>query len=165
MKFNKWVNTGLVIGMLALGGTAQAALVQCGANSPINLLSKVEYAFDCQYLTPFDSSNVASITNINAAKFLGTNDWVEIGKTEISGDGQSGTWSVSNPETNKYDYIIVFKAGSGTNLIAFRLNLKAGSSGRWTSPFTKPPFDISGSGAQDVSHYTIARRKLGLTTP
>lgn len=159
MKFNKWVNASLVIGMLAFGSAAQAALVPCGANTPFNLLSKVEYAFDCQYLSPFDSGNVASISNINTAQFFGTNDWVEIGKTEISGDGQSGTWSVPNPEVNKYDYIIVFKAGSGTNLVAFRLNLTVGSSGRWTSPFTKPPFDIAGSGAQDVSHYTIVRRK------
>lgn len=165
MKFNKWVCAGSLMGILAIGGAAQAALVPCGANSSLNLLSKVVYAVDCQYLTPFDSSNVASITNINTAKFFGTNDWVDIGKTEISGDGQSGTWSVSNPDASRYDYIVVFKAGSGTNLIAFRLNLTTGSTGRWTSPFTKPPFDISGSGAQDVSHYTIARRRAGFTTP
>lgn len=159
MKFNKWVCAGSLMSMLAFGSAAQAALVSCGTNSSLNLLIKVANAVDCQYLTPFDSSNVASMTSINTAKFFGTSDWVDIGKTEISGDGQSGTWSVSNPETLKYDYIIVFKAGSGTNLIAFKLNLTASSSGRWTSPFTKPPFDIAGSGAQDVSHYTIARRK------
>ena len=159
MKFNKWVNASLVIGMLSFGSAAQAALVQCSSNLSTNLLNKVEHAFDCQYLTPFDSGNVASISNINTAQFFGTNDWVDIGKTEISGDGQSGTWSVSNAEVSKYDYIIVFKAGSGTNLVAFRLNLTLGASGKWTSPFTKPPFDIAGSGAQDVSHYTLARRK------
>lgn len=163
MKFNKWASVSLVVGMLAFGGAAQAALVSCGTGSTVNLLSKVAYAVDCQYLTPFDSSNVASITNINTAKFFGTNDWMDLGKTEISGDGQSGTWSVANPEGNKYDYIIVFKAGSGTNLIAFKLNLTLSSSGRWSSPFTNPPFDISGSGAQDVSHYTIARRKRVMT--
>ncbi len=165
MKFNKWVSTGSLMGMLAFGSAAQAALVPCGTNSSLNLLSKVAYAVDCQYLTPFDSSNVASITNINTARFFGTSDWVEIGKTEISGDGQSGAWSVPNPEALKYDYIIVFKAGSSTNLIAFRLNVAASSSGKWTSPFTQPPFDIAGSGAQDVSHYTIAQRKQGKTTP
>jgi hypothetical protein len=165
MKFNKWVNASLVIGMLAFGSAAQAALVSCEANTPFNLLSKVEYTFDCQYLTPFDSGNVASISNINNAQFFGTNDWVDIGKTEISGDGQSGTWSVPNSEPNKYDYIIVFKAGSGTNLVAFKLNLTVVSSGRWSSPFTNPPFATAGSGAQDVSHYTIARRKRLMTAP
>jgi hypothetical protein len=167
MKFKTWVSTSLFVGMFAFGSAAQAALVPCGTGSAFNLLNKVPGATDCQYLSPFDSSNVASITNINAAKFFGANDWVEIGKTEITGDGQSGTWSLTNPEANVYEYIVVFKAGSGTNLVAFRLNItgNTSASGRWTSPFTSPPFDISGSGAQDVSHYTIARHRRGNTAP
>ncbi len=158
MKFNKWASASLVVGMLCFAGSVQAALVSCGISSTANLLSRVANAVDCQYLTPSDSSNVANISNINSARFFGNADWVELAKTEISGDAQSGVWTVSAANFALYEYIIVFKAGAGTNLTAFLLSRSSNDSGKWTSPFTNPPFAIPGGSAQDVSHYTIARR-------
>jgi hypothetical protein len=117
----------------------------------------------CQYVTPPDQSTVANLTNINAAGFFGITNWQDNGQTQTGSGGASGTWSISNVDFAAFDYIIVFKDGADTNLIAFLFNEQF-SSGVWSTPFTEPPFDLSGgSTVHDVSHYSIVRTPGGST--
>jgi hypothetical protein len=110
----------------------------------------------CQYIVPPDQSNTNTIANINAANFFGSNAWQDNGETQQNG-GSSGTWSINNVDFNTYDYAIFFKDGNDTNLIGFVLN-EAFTSGVWTTPFTDPPFNLSGgSTSHNVSDWTIAR--------
>lgn len=166
MRLNT-ILTGLcATALFAVAGTAQAALVSCPADFTANGTAKVRGAATtntaasaCQYITPADNSNVASIANINAAGFFGFSDWQSNGQDQIEpAGGASGNWSITGASFASYDYIIVFKDGKNTNLIAFSLN-ELYSSGTWLTPFTDPPFDTDG--AKDVSHYTIARRRTG----
>jgi hypothetical protein len=171
MKLVKVVAGGLVgAAMLALGSTAEAALVNCPAGFTSDGTGKVHdgggaplltAANACQYITPADPSNVASIANINAAGFFGFSDWQSNGQTQMGGPaytGLSGTWSILNPDFANYDYIIVFKDGQNTNLIAFLFNENF-TSGEWSTPFTEPPFNFPGNATQRaVSHVTIAKR-------
>jgi hypothetical protein len=144
--------------------SAYAALVACPEPGFVNEPNaKVEdptgtltASFACQYLTPPDSSNTASIANINAANFFGSDDWESNGQDQIGPGGQSGTWTIANPDFATYHYGIFFKDGSDTNLVGFVFNEQY-ASGVWSSPFTEPPFDFNNGQTKDVSHYTIAR--------
>jgi hypothetical protein len=112
----------------------------------------------CQYISPPQQNNVASIANINAAAFFGDTHWLSNGQDQLQGPGQtgqSGGWSIANVNFAVYDYAIFFKDGANTNLIGFVFN-ELFSSGVWASPFTSPPFDTGGQ-TKDVSHFTIAR--------
>ncbi|MCO6419132.1 PEP-CTERM sorting domain-containing protein [Siccirubricoccus sp. KC 17139] len=161
-----------VIASLA-AAPARAALVSCPAAFTTSPTGKVEDATGaltaasaCQYVTPADNSNVANIANINTAGFFGFSDWASNGQTQMGGSastGQSGTWSIANVNFALYDYIIVFKDGAGTNLIAFLLN-ELFSSGSWSTPFTGAAFsDLNPNQSKDVSHMTIARRDAAST--
>lgn len=172
MHLGKVVAAGLFgTAMLALSGTADAALVSCnpGSLGHVTDTGGTNIAVsDCQYLTPPDTSNVASITNINAAGFFGFSDWATNGQDQMGGAGStggSGTWSIASVDFATYDYIIVFKDGAGTNLLAMTFN-ELYSAGDWTTPFTDPPFSLpGGSTVHDVSHMTIARRLAGHPPP
>ncbi len=169
----------LGLGALALLGlagaprqAAAATLNACPVGHYTDPTSKVTGAGgstavnNCQYLTPADQSNVANISNLNAAGFFGFSDWQDNGQTQINladGAGQTGSWSIVNAAFASRDYIIVFKDGANTNLIAFTFNETA-TSGNWSTPFTNPPFEVSGA-AKDVSHYTIAYRLSGSPDP
>jgi hypothetical protein len=154
----KLLLTGVCGGLLAIGAmshSAQAALMDCTGTS----LSRVQTSTACQYLTPPDPSNVATISNINAAGFFG-GGWSanSTGNTQLDPpNDQSGTWSIANWNPAAFDYLIVFKDGNDTNLIGFLFG-ETSSTGTWTSPFTEPPFSFPGNGPRDVSHYTIAQR-------
>jgi len=111
----------------------------------------------CQYIDPPDNSNVASISNINTASFFGFGDWMSNNQLQIDTPDQlSGTWSITNVDFASRDYIIVFKDGADTNLVAFSLNEEV-SFGDWYTPFVNPPFSV-GTNGQANSHYTIAYR-------
>lgn len=155
----------------APSGQAHAALVSCPSGFTADGTAKVHdgggapnltAASACQYLTPPDTSNVANVANINTAGFFGFSDWMANGQTQIETNNQSfGTWSIGNVDFSAYDYAIVFKDGSNTNLIAFQFN-ELYSSGGWSTPFTSPPFTFNGNSQQhDVSHYTIVKRETG----
>jgi len=170
---NNWMKMAVLAAPLAFGGAfaptgAQAALVACGATGTVNLTPRVQTATNCQYLTPPDPSNVASLTNINAAGFFGFSDWVanSVGNTQLEpAGGQSGTWAIANWNPGAFDYMIVFKSGQGTNLIGFLFGESAGS-GTWQTPFLSPPFTLSGQTLiRDVSHYTIVQRGGGTPDP
>ena len=145
---------------------ANAALVACpepgfttepGAkveNAPGTLTATLA----CQYLAPPDNSNVATIANINAGDFFGSNMWQanSAGNTQVGPGGQTGTWAISNADFTHFDYAIFFKDGKDTNLIGFVFNEQF-TNGSWITPFTDPPFALPGSGdPHDVSDYTIA---------
>jgi hypothetical protein len=162
----------MVAAVAALAGLAaqpaSAALVSCPASFTANGSAKVTAgattntaAGACQYLTPADLSNVASIANINTAGFFGFSNWQSNGQDQLAGTGSvggSGTWAISNVNFAQYDYLMVFKDGQGTNLIGFLFNETA-SNGKWTTPFTNPPFvGVNGQDGKNVSHVTIARR-------
>lgn len=158
---------------LGFSVAAQAALVNCPASFTTDPTAKVEdstgtntAASACQYITPADNSNVASISNINAASFFGFSDWtVNGGNLQVGPGGTTGTWAISNADFANNDYIIVFKDGADTNLTAFLFN-ELYSSGVWSTPFTDPPFNLNGaSTSHDVSHYTIAQRTTGSQVP
>lgn len=151
-----------LIGMSA----AQAVLVDCTASSTTNANSKVKSGAvtavnACQYISPEDQSNIASIANINAAGFFGTNTWAANGgQVQVNPpNDQSGTWAISGANFATFDYMIVFKDGNNTNLIGFLFN-ELFAAGTWTTPFTNPPFtDLNPNQKKDVSHYTIVQRR------
>jgi hypothetical protein len=172
MNVGTWLKVGVLAAtLLGVGNSAQAALVSCPASFTTtdpkveNLAGDATAASDCQYLTPADPSNVASIGNINAAGFFGTSTWTlntGNGQVDPSND-QFGTWAISDADFVTYDYMIVFKDGSDTNLIGFLFNEQF-ENGSWSSPFTNPPFDTNNGRTKDVSHYTIAQR-AGVEVP
>lgn len=156
----------MAVTLFGFGGAAQAELISCPMSFTTDPTAKVEdpdgattAASQCQYLSPPDTNNVASIENINDAGFFGFDDWEENdGNLDVNANEQlTGTWAISDPDFGTYDYIIVFKSGADTNLVAFLFN-EDYSSGVWSSPFTDPPFDFNNGQTKGVSHYTIAQR-------
>lgn len=155
----------LAVTLLGFGSAAQAGRVSCPASFTTDGTAKVTdvsgtqtAASDCEYLTPADSGNVASIGNINTARFFGFSDWTaNSGNVDVQTTNQlTGTWAISSPDFVAFDYIIVFKDGDDTNLVAFLFNEEF-SRGLWSSPFTNELF-LSLPDTKDVSHYTIAQR-------
>ena len=119
-----------------------------------NAAGTLSAASQCQYVTPFDNSEVASIANLNAEGFFGHTNWETNGQTQIDANASTGTWNILNPDFAAYDYTIVFKDGAGTSLIGFLFN-ESYTNGVWSTPFVDPPFSVANP--HDVSHYTIAR--------
>jgi hypothetical protein len=172
MKIQKLLKaTVFAAAFIGIQAAANAALVNCPASYVTSPTSNVEDGTGtqtavsaCQYITPADQTNVASIANINAAGFFGFSDYTANGgNVQLTNGGATGTWSISAPNFAANDYIIVFKDGSNTNLVAFMFN-ELFSSGTWTTPFTNAIFDIN-SAQRDVSHYTIAQRVNGSRVP
>ncbi len=164
----------LALTLMALGNSAQAALVPCPATYAVDPTSLVEDATkqftavgSCQYLNNPDTNNVANQTNINAAGFFGTTSWSINGMNgQLPGGnpGLTGTWAISGVDFSAYDYMIVFKDGSGTNLVGFLLN-EVYANGTWSSPFMKAAFSgLNNNQIKGVSHYTIAQR-TGIIDP
>lgn len=161
--------------LLALSGTGGAVAAPMGclpaftADGSAKVFSGgASAAGACQYLATPNPSNTASIAHINEAGFFGVSDWQSNGQTQLEGGGskgKSGTWSITDVDFASYDYLIAFKSGQGTNLVAFLLDESAASGG-WTTPFTEPTFDFPGNTtARDVSHLTIARRYAPAEAP
>jgi hypothetical protein len=160
----------MLAGLAGFAAPSQAALNTCPTSFITSPTAKVENVdvtavSACQYVTPPDQNNVASIANINAEGFFGITNWQDNGQTQTGSGGASGTWSISNVDFAAFDYIIVFKDGADTNLVGFLFNEQF-SSGQWQTPFTEPPFSFpGGSTVHDVSHYTIARRESSTPVP
>ncbi|MBO1076874.1 PEP-CTERM sorting domain-containing protein [Roseomonas marmotae] len=156
---------GIMAAVAGFAPNAEAALAPCpdswvaDETTPLVHNNWQSAASACQYLTNPDQHNAASIDNINAAGFFGFSDWESNGQTQMGNySGLTGTWSIADANFDLYDYIIVFKDGKNTNLVAFLFNEEF-SSGHWNTPFLNPPFNLPGqSQAHSVSHATIARR-------
>lgn len=163
----------VVAGLAAFGwaGQAHAVLADCPASFTANGTAKVNVsgastdtaASDCEYISPPDQSNVANETNVNAAGFFGSSDWslFQISQVDPPND-QSGSFSLSGANFATNDYIVVFKDGADTNLVAFLLIDQTGDPDNydWLSPFTEPPFDFTNdSTIRDVSHFSVFTRE------
>lgn len=167
MISRKLVKAFLFVSPLVVMSGAHAALVDCTADLASNPDSRVENtagtttaASDCQYISPADQNNVASVANINAAQFFGSSNWTgNNGQVQISvNDIQAGTWTIAGADFANFDYMIVFKDGANTNLVGFLFN-ELFTTGSWTTPFTNPPFSgIGENQSKGVSHYTIVQR-------
>jgi hypothetical protein len=157
---------------VALGATsAQAATLNAcpasftmdGSDARVYYGANLTAAGNCQYLTPPDTSNVANATNVNAAGFFGTNTWAATSVLQFDpSNDQTGSWTVPSVNFAAYDYMIVFKDGSDTNLIGFLLNEEA-STGSWKTPFTDPPFNFNNNQTKNVSHFSIFQRTGSIT--
>lgn len=174
MLSNKLVKAVVLVCSLAGAHAAQAAhltLSDCPTSFTTNPTAKVENssgtltaASACQYLSTPDNNNVASVANINAANFFGSNNWAaNSGNLQVDAGSATGTWSIRNADFAAFDYMIVFKDGADTNLVGFLFN-EMFSMGTWSSPFTNELF--SGvRNTKDVSHYTIVQRSGGTAPP
>lgn len=165
----KLVRLAIVAAALLGGGIAKAALLTCPSGFVTNPTANVENnagndtaVSACQYLsnalTKDDNKNVANLTNINLAGFFGFTDWTvneDNNQVEMPDAALTGTWAITDPDFDLYDYIIVFKDGDGTNLVGFLFN-GAYVEGVWASPFMPSIFNVNNT--KDVSHYTIAQR-------
>ena len=168
MQARSFAAAFVAVGLVSFAAPGYAVLMDCPASFTSGLTAKVESAAGtttaanaCQYLDPPDQSNVASLANVNAAGFFGHSDWQSNGQTQLEGAGSigaSGTWSIANVDFAAFDYMIVFKDGSNTNLVGFGFN-ELFSSGLWSSPFENPPFvGLKDDQTKDVSHLSIFRR-------
>jgi hypothetical protein len=174
MRFNRFLpHAGIVAiaaGLSVFPGYVSAALISCPAAFTTDGTAKVHdgtgakntAASACQYIDPPDNSNVANVTNVNAAVFFGFSDWVSAGINQQSAESASGLWSIPPVvDFAAFDYMLTFKDGNGTNLTSFLLNEEF-SSGGWDSPFTDPPFDLpGGSTLHEVSHFSLFKRSTG----
>lgn len=176
MILKKAAKVIIVASSLLAVHTAHAALVSCPTSFTANTTAKVtdntgtvSAASDCEYLNNPDQNNVASVGNINNAGFFGFSDWVlNTGNDQRSVEAASGTWAITAADFAMYDYMIVFKDGADTNLVAFLLDGPY-ASGRWSTPFTTEAFTFTNNGngngngptQKNVSHYTIVQRENG----
>jgi hypothetical protein len=153
-------------GLVSFAVTSHAALLGCPSSFTTSPTAKVENLFGtstavngCQYIAPSDQNNVASLANVNAAGFFDHGDWQSNGQTQkedFFSSGLAGLWSIANVDFAAFDYMIVFKDGRDTNLIAFSFN-ELFSFGSWSSPFQNPPFENLKQ-TKEVSHLSIFRR-------
>lgn len=163
----------LVSSLIIVQGAHAATLVPCpssfisGADAKVvngnAITGYTTAASACQYLSPANQDNPATVANIKTAGFFNYTDWVEnAGNVQRNANGKQGTWSISNVDFAANDYMIVFKSGENTNLIGFLLNEQF-ASGQWFTPFTPAAFNVEN--ARDVSHYTIVQRANVLPPP
>jgi hypothetical protein len=97
-----------------------------------------------------------------------SDDWMFAGKD--NNGGKLGTWSILSVDkvldegalpngASDYQWMLVFKDGGGTTLVAYLLD-ELVNSGSWGSPFTIPPFTkASGDSPKDVSHISYYYRQ------
>lgn len=159
---------------MLLNGTAVAATQSCaGANATGNydLRSMVTGTSACLILQPLngaanDSVNPPPSTyTVNVENFFGISNWSFDGKYEFGAGDSSNLFDFAgNSMSGTYDYagtgtygnlMFVFKDGANTNLVAYLLSVPAGT-GNYSTPFTEPPFDLSGNGtARQISHISV----------
>lgn len=157
---------------LAFCAPATAAVQACSGTG-YDISDRVSDSIGCTILSPLngqvnDSVNPPESTyTVNVNSFFGFNTWKFDGKYEngtdasslfnFTGGGQSGTYTFVG--SNIYsDLMLVFKAGAGTNLVGYLLNVTT-PSGTYASPFSDPPFDLPGnSSTKDISHISVYYR-------
>lgn len=128
----------LMIGFLGLTLGSHASVISC--SSPGTLLL-VDYASACQRsLTATQDFLNTSPMTVNQEAFYGYTDWQFLKKDDPAGNGQTGSWALTNNEWSQYSNImLIFKDGSGTTLLGFALT-PSFTSGNWSSPFTAYEF-------------------------
>ena len=163
---------GLVLG-LSVSGSARADFISCvGENYDIS--GKVSTATACTILGPLDGAqNDNPLPGfVNGESFFGISDWLFDGKWnntdlgfvdtsglfDFTGGGPSGAFSYVGG-TGISDIMFVFKDGAGTNLVGYMLTR---ADGTYDTPFTNPPFPLSGNSTmKNVSHISVYYREGG----
>lgn len=163
----------LLLSSLCVTHAAYAAPLDCGTDYTASSTTKVwgtslasSAVSACQYLPPEQGGNSSKdeLEKIDEAGFFDTIAWTKITKTDLQeGEGETGAWSINDADFEAYDYMIVFKNGSKTNLVAFLFN-EAFDTGSWSTPFTDAIFPEAGD-AKDVSHFLIMRRQGTIDPP
>jgi hypothetical protein len=76
----------------------------------------------------------------------------------FTGNNVSGSYIYAGGLPAPQDVMLVFKDGDNTNLVAYLLTMPYG--GSYSSPFTDPPFPLTGqSRVHDISHITVYYRE------
>lgn len=140
---------------------AQASTVDCYPAT----LTKVQYAVDCEKsLTATQDFLNTDPTTVNSEMFFGYTDWAFLKKDDPAGNGQTGTWSLTNNEWLTYaNIMLIFKDGNGTTLLGYLLG-SPNTSGTWSSPFSMPEFNVCNQNQPDcttiknVSHISYYAR-------
>lgn len=158
---------------LAVSGTANAGFISCvGADYDIS--GKVSTATDCTILGPLDgaANDTPQPGFVNGQGFFGITNWLFDGKwnnTDLgfvdtsslfnfTGGGPSGGFTYVGASSIS-DIMFVFKDGNGTNLVGYMVTK---NNGIYSTPFTDPPFPLSGNSAsKDVSHISVYYREGG----
>jgi len=167
----------LVLG-LSVSGAARADFISCvGDNYDIS--GKVSTATACTILGPLDGAQNDNPMPgfVNGESFFGISDWLFDGKWnsekdatgatifvdtsglfDFTGGGSTGAFSYVGG-TGISDIMFVFKDGAGTNLVGYRVTR---TNGIYDTPFTNPPFPLSGNTTEkDVSHISVYYREGG----
>lgn len=132
------VKAFLMITVLGLTFSVNASVITCTGAGTLLL---VDYASACQrsLTATQDFLNTTPMT-VNQEAFYGYTDWQFLKKDDPAGNGQTGSWSLTNNEWTQYSNImLIFKDGSGTTLLGFALT-PSYTSGNWNSPFTAYEF-------------------------
>jgi hypothetical protein len=161
----------LILGaLLSLpAGLASAAVLSCPGSftsdgtalvSQTGVAGQKSAALACQYLDPPSASTIANEATVNSADFFGFETWSVFGGLEQIDppNDLSGSLNLAAANFATNDYMIVFKDGGGTNLVAFLLN-ETTKEIDWQSPFRNPPFTTLAAGQiKEVSHYSVFER-------
>lgn len=160
-------------------GTASAAFLSCVGDG-YDISGKVSTATNCTILSPLEGNQNDTLNPtlfVNDNSFFDISDWSFDGKWDstdnsfvdssslfdFTGGGPSGTFSYEGPLVGISDLMFVFKDGAGTNLVGY---LVTADDGTYSTPFTKPPFPLTGqSTAKDVSHISVYYREGDGGTP
>lgn len=152
-----------------VSGAASAATLSCSSSTEpaYDISGKVTGTSSCLILSPLDGAQNDSVTLVNNENFFGISNWSFDGKYEekqgspyldgsalfsFTGGGQTGTYTFNGVNSAFDSLMLVFKEGQGTNLVAYLLEMPAGT-GSYSSPFINPPF--AGNNAKDVSHISV----------
>ncbi len=165
---------GLAWGLPA-SAQAEADFAPC-VGTGYDIRTLVSVATDCTLLLPLDGNqNDTPLPDfVNDAGFFGLTDWLFDGKWnstdsgfvdssdlyrfDVDGDGVSGAFTYVGG-TDIADIMFVFKDGAGTNLVGYRL---LPGDGTYQTPFTSPPFPLTGRATQkDTSHISVYYREGG----
>lgn len=156
-------------------GTANAAFLSCVGDG-YDISGKVSTATNCTILSPLNGAENDTLNPtlfVNDNSFFGISDWSFDGKWnstvngfvdssslfDFTGGGPAGTFSYEGPLAGISDLMFVIKDGAGTNLVGY---LVTASDGTYSTPFTNPPFPLSGqSKVKDVSHISVYYREGG----
>lgn len=162
---------GLALGVVA--APVRADFISC-AGAGYDIGGRVSSAFGCTILAPLDGKqNDTPLPGfVNGEGFFGISNWLFDGKWDggatgfvdtsrlfdFAGGGASGGYTYVGG-AGIADIMFVFKDGVGTNLVGYLLT--AGN-GTYATPFTNPPFPLTGKSMQkDVSHISVYYREGG----
>lgn len=166
--FSQIALSSLAAAGLAMFATpAQAGSFSSCVGSGYDISDNVTGTSNCAISDDFSqdfqngSSDISEYT-VNEAGFFGSSDWQFSGKLGVggfagSGEGQSGTWDISDVIQDSWDDVmLVFKSGNKTQLVGYQVE-DGVTSGSWQSVYEKSvgAFNFNGKNTKDVSHISV----------